>query len=304
VTPTSPTPANYAVPRHAATVLLLREGDAGVEILLTRRHENLAFMGGLWVFPGGTLSPTDLSSESQNLVPERSRAHCARLHDIHGRALTLEQCVGLGIAACRETFEETGLLLATTDEELHWEDDRVVVVQEHRRAIVSHPERFAVLLKEHGLQLQVDRLLYWAHWITPSNAPRRFDTRFFAAAVPSGQVARIDTVEASDHAWMRPGDALEASERGRMPVSQPTLFNLMELDDCLRTHRSLDEFLRRECARTIVPVLPKMLREGKTTMLLPWDPEYAQAPGEGAPAGIEYPSRLRSLPPRLVFANI
>jgi 8-oxo-dGTP pyrophosphatase MutT (NUDIX family) len=285
-------------------VLLLREGASGVEVLLTRRHENLAFMGGLWVFPGGTLSAADVSEDSLSLVPGHSRVHCPRLHDMHGNALSPEQCVGLGIAACRETFEETGLLLATTEEEVHWEDDRVAVIQEHRRAIVSHPERFAALLKQHGLRLQVDRLLYWAHWITPSNAPRRFDTRFFAAAVPGGQVARIDTIEASDHAWMRPGDALEASERGRMPVSQPTLFNLMELENCLRVHRSLDAFLQGERTRTIVPVLPKMLREGKTTMLLPWDPEYAQAPGEGAPRDIDYPSRLRSLPPRLVFTNI
>ena len=301
MTATAAPPPNYAVPRHAATVLLLREGVDGVEILLTRRHENLAFMGGLWVFPGGTLSPADLSGESMSRVPERSRGLCARLHDLHGRPLPDEQCVGLGIAACRETFEETGLLLATTEQELHWEDDRLADLQDKRRGIVSHPEQFAALLREHGLHLQVDRLLYWAHWITPSNAPRRFDTRFFAAAVPAGQVARIDAVEASDHAWMRPEVAIDAAEAGRMPVSQPTLFNLMELRDSLTLHGSLSAMLEAEHRREIAPVLPKMLRDGQTVMMLPWDPDYQSAPGEGAPEGMAYPARLRALPPRLIF---
>jgi 8-oxo-dGTP pyrophosphatase MutT (NUDIX family) len=294
-------PSTYAIPRHAATVLLLREGDDGVEILLTRRHENLAFMGGLWVFPGGTLSPADMSPDSMARIPDRAREHCARLHDLQGRALSIEQCVGLGIAACRETFEETGLLLATTEQELHWADDRLAGVQDKRRDIVSHPELFARLLSEERLQLQLDRLVYWAHWITPSNAPRRFDTRFFAAAVPRGQIARMDTNEASDHAWMRPSLVIEAAQAGRMPVSQPTLFNLMELHDSLRVHGSLQALLDGECERQIAPVLPKMLRDGPTIMLLPWDPDYATSPGEGAPSGIAYPERLRSLPARLVF---
>jgi 8-oxo-dGTP pyrophosphatase MutT (NUDIX family) len=301
VTVTAAPPSTYAVPRHAATVLLLRESGEGVEILLTRRHENLSFMGGLWVFPGGTLSPADLSSDSMSRVPERSRGLCARLHDLQGRPLSEEYCVGLGIAACRETFEETGLLLATTEQELHWEDDRLADVQDKRRGIVSHPEQFAALLNEQGLHLQTDRLLYWAHWITPSNAPRRFDTRFFAAAVPRGQVARIDAVEASDHAWLQPETVIEAAQDGRMPVSQPTLFNLMELRNSLREHGSLSALLEGETRREIFPVLPKMLRDAQTVMLLPWDPDYADAPGEGAPVGIAYPERLRALPARMVF---
>ena len=297
---TTPTPS-YAVPRHAATVLLLRESAAGVEVLLTRRHENLAFMGGLWVFPGGTLSPADLSSDSMARIPSRARERCARLHDIRGQPLPKDHCVGLCIAACRETFEETGLLLATTEQELHWEDDRLAHVQDRRRAIVSHPEQFATLLQEQGLQLQIDRLVYWAHWVTPSNAPRRFDTRFFVAAVPPGQTACIDTVETSDHAWMRPADVIEAAVQGRLPVSQPTQFNLMELQTSLDTHGSLPALLAAERDRDIAPVLPKMLREAHTVMMLPWDPDYASAPGEGAPPGIAYPARLRALPARMVF---
>ena len=102
------------------------------------------------------------------------------------------------------------------------------------------------LLTDAQLLLDVDRLLYWAHWITPSNAPRRFDTRFFAIVVPAEQTAAIDTIEAVDHAWMTPAALLAAAARGEMPVSQPTLYNLMELDNSLREHGALAAMLRAE----------------------------------------------------------
>ena len=176
MTATGSTTPNYAVPRHAATVLLLREGDAGVEILLTRRHENLAFMGGLWVFPGGTLSPADVSAASMSRIPERSREHCARLRDIHGRPLPLEQCVGLGIAACRETFEETGLLIGS----------RTTAAP---KAPAGPWAEFAGQL----VQPDLAKIHFIARAITPPRRPRRYDTRFFTADI-SAVAHRVEGV--------------------------------------------------------------------------------------------------------------
>lgn len=288
-------------PRHAATVMLLREARSTVEVLVIRRHENLAFMGGMWVFPGGALAAADMSASALACIPEESKTRCTQLRGLQGGALERTQCLGLAVAAYRETFEETGVLLATDAAGDHCGDDLLNRVQAQRRAIVSHPEQFAALLHQEHLLLDVDRLLYWAHWITPSNAPRRFDTRFFAIVVPPEQTAAIDTIEAVEHTWMTPAALLAAAELREMPISQPTLYNLMELDSSLRTHGSLAAMLKAEANRTIAPIMPRMIREAQTVMVLPWDPGYSELPGEGVPQGIEYPQRLRELPSRLVF---
>lgn len=285
--------------RHAATVILLRESAAGAEVLVTQRHENLAFMGGMWVFPGGVLSPADMTADALALIPPLARERCARFTSLQGSALTPEECMGLAVAAYRETFEETGVLLATTADGMHCGDDLWNRLQSQRRAVAATPALFIELLRTEQLHLDIERLVYWAHWITPSNAPRRFDTRFFLAAAPASQTACIDTIEAVDHAWLTPRAILEAAERGSMPVSQPTMYNLMELDASLRAHSSLAAMLEAERTRPIAPILPKVRRDDGLLIVLPWDAEYASMPGEGAPSGLEYPARLRALPSRL-----
>lgn len=279
--------------------MLLREVDATVEVLVIRRHENLAFMGGLWVFPGGTLSPADTSDRALALVPAQSQARCAQFSDLNGTPLQQRQCLGLAVAAYRETFEETGVLLATSADGLHCADDLLVRIQEQRSAIVSQPELFATLLEDERLLLDVDRLTYWAHWVTPSHAPRRFDTRFFVIPVPPRQTAAIDTIEAVDHAWLSPAAIIAASTARTMPVSQPTLYNLMQLDASLREHSSLGALLSHVAQQRIMPVLPKMIRDVETTMVLPWDPQYPQLAGEGAPPHLQYPRTLLNLPSRM-----
>lgn len=290
--------------RPAATVLLVREVRASVEVLIIRRHENLAFMGGLWVFPGGTLSPTDTSDRALARVPAQSQARCAQFADLHGAPLQQRQCLGLAVAAYRETFEETGILMATTVEGAHCTDELLARAQERRRAIVSQPELFATLLEEEELLLDVDRLTYWAHWITPSYAPRRFDTRFFIARVPHEQTATIDTVETVDQAWMSAAAIIQAADTHKMPVSQPTLYNLMQLDAGLRERGSLDALLSSVARQRIAPVLPKMIRGSETTMVLPWDPQYSQLDGEGAPPHLEYPHALLALPSRMTMKKL
>jgi 8-oxo-dGTP pyrophosphatase MutT (NUDIX family) len=288
-----------SIPRPSATVMLLRERRGDVEVLVIRRHENLAFMGGLWVFPGGALTASDMSRESLERIPDASKARCARFADLHGNPLDTNQCLGLAVAAYRETFEETGVLLARAEQADHCADEVLVRMQEHRRTIVSQPERFAALLRQENLLLDVDRLVYWAHWITPSVVPRRFDTRFFLATVPAEQTATIDAVEAVEHAWMSPSALIDAAASNAMPVSQPTLCNLWELDASLKEHGSLHALFSAATQRHIAPVLPKLIRAEHTVMVLPWDPDYRNITGDSVPTHVDYSHALKVLPSRM-----
>ena len=288
------------VPRPAATVLLLREGRDSIEVLLIRRHEKLAFMGGMWVFPGGSVCAADASPAALARIPSTSQTGCARLDTLHGEPVDAKECLALTVAACRETYEETGVLLASDAAGRHCDNDLAARLQERRRAIASQPELFAELLQAEDLFLRVERLVYWAHWITPSIVPRRFDTRFYLAPVPSDQRAVIDSTETIDHAWMSPAAIVAAALTGDMPVSHPTLYNLMELDASLQQHSSLQELLIAESQRSVVAILPKMVHEEQTAMVLPWDPFYRNFVGESVPEHLEYPARLRALPPRMI----
>jgi 8-oxo-dGTP pyrophosphatase MutT (NUDIX family) len=294
--PTSPQPA---IPRHAASVLLLREQQGTIEVLLTRRHENLAFMGGLWVFPGGTLCAADTSTLSLALIPESARVDCHRLRDLDNNALPTDTCLGLAIAAARETFEETGILLATTAKGHHCESERLARLHDRQRAIVSQPELFATSLQEEDLQLDVRRLIYWSHWITPSVVPKRFDTRFYLAALPPEQVATVDNIEATELCWMTPAAVIAAAHDGTMTLSRPTLYNLMELDASVRQHVSLNAILAAEAHRDIAPVLPK-IRKAERMIVMPWDSEYHMLIGDGVSQTITFPRRFHSLPSRTI----
>src|SRR5690606_13796156 len=121
----------------------------------TRRHENMAFMGGLWVFPGGTLCPADLSAEALQLIPEPARSQCHRMRDLDGNTVPDATCRALAIAAIRETFEESGVLLATTADGHHCDDERLTRLRLRRSAIVSQPQLFATSLQEEHLHLDV-----------------------------------------------------------------------------------------------------------------------------------------------------
>lgn len=280
--------------------MLLREGRDGVEVLAIRRHEKLAFMGGMWVFPGGSVCAADTSADALARIPEASQSGCARLATLQGEPIDGRTCLALAVAACRETFEETGVLLASDAAGNQSGGSLAARLQDRRRVIASQPELFAELLRAENLFLRVERLIYWAHWITPSVVPRRFDTRFFIAAVPSDQSAVIDSTETVDHAWMSPAALIAAAHAGGMPVSHPTLYNLMELDSSLQQHGSLQGLLTAEAKRDVVGILPKMVHEEQTAMVLPWDPFYRNFAGESVPEHLEYPPRLRSLPPRMI----
>jgi 8-oxo-dGTP pyrophosphatase MutT (NUDIX family) len=187
------------------------------------------------------------------------------------------------VAAIRETFEESGILLARR----RGQEDLLGVGQieelsEYRLDLQSGNLRFREIVERFDLELSADRLAVHAHWITPELAPRRFDTVFFTALAPHGQLAQHDGVETTDHTWIRPEDALEQMTTRQRRIILPTAMNLRTLCGFGRA----DEALEASRLRPVVPVLPALVeRDGKRILVIPEEAGYpiCEAPVEEGP---------------------
>ncbi|HET6908270.1 MAG TPA: NUDIX hydrolase [Mycobacteriales bacterium] len=253
-------------PKHAATVILLRDAADGMQSYLLRRTRTMAFAAGMYVFPGGSVDPRDEALADDHWAGPPPAAWAGLLSA--DEALTK----ALVCAAVRETFEESGVLLAgagpddvvadTTGDE--WESDRV--------ALVDRSLSFAAMLDRRGLVLRADLLRPWAHWITPEFEPKRYDTRFFVAALPAGQRTRDVGGEADKVAWVRPREALDAADKGEMGMLPPTAFTLSEV----ASYDDVAAVLAAGSARDIKPVLPKLVvgDDEEARLLLPHDEAY------------------------------
>jgi 8-oxo-dGTP pyrophosphatase MutT (NUDIX family) len=204
--------------------MLVRPGAAGVEVFTFRRIPRLAFAAGMLVFPGGAVDPRDADPAVPWAGPPPSEFVAALSADENlARAVV--------VAAVRETFEECGVLLAgpaggdPLARTLVGEDDW----DAHRNDLVEGSVGLAEVLRRHGLVLRADLLRPWAHWITPVGEPRRFDTRFFAAALPAGQQAHDLGGEGERAAWLPPAEALARHAAGDLPMLPPTVVTLEEL---------------------------------------------------------------------------
>jgi 8-oxo-dGTP pyrophosphatase MutT (NUDIX family) len=154
------------------------------------------------------------------------------------------------------------------------------------------------LEEEAGVRVAAEALVPFAHWITPSAEPKRFDARFFLGALPAGATARHDTVETVDHLWARPAEVLERHRRGELKLPPPTIRNLEDL----APHASVAAALAWARARPVAAILPKLVPLGQTlAIVLPWDPEYPALPGEGQPVEAAHP--VASGPSRFVLAD-
>jgi 8-oxo-dGTP pyrophosphatase MutT (NUDIX family) len=242
--------------RDAATVVLVRDGAEGPEVYLLRRHARMAFAPGQAVFPGGGVDPRDREVEVSWAGPPAAE-WAVRLRCDGPTAR------GLICAAVRETFEESGVLLAgdaadtvvadTTGAE--WEADRL--------ALESREQSLADLLRRRGLVLRSDLLGAWAHWITPGFEPRRYDTRFFVAVLPAGQRTRDVSSESDAVAWMRPLDALDAVRDGRLAMMPPTEQTCVEIAEL----GCAADALPAAAARALVTVEPRLVVEGDDVWL-------------------------------------
>lgn len=296
---------------HAATVLLLREDDAGLQVLLTKRAASLSFMGGLWVFPGGRMEASDLAPElaarldQAAIADTGSRMLCFDA-EAAAESIDADTARGLLIAACRETFEESGVLLARPRSGGHWGDERLARVAARRAATATDAAEFARMLVEEDLLLDIERLVYWSHWITPAFESRRFDTRFFALTVPPDQEASVDRGELTHHAWLAEVDIRRHLASGEMKMAPPTRATLQDLWSSHRRHGGLAAMLEAERTRIVPPVLPKRAEAGtaEVEIVLPWDEQYEQMPGEGCRTLASYPDYLTAMPSRMRFPRL
>lgn len=277
--------------RQAATVLLLRESAGALEVLMMRRAAAVAFMGGLWVFPGGRMEPDDHSPRALARIPGDALRPCSgRLYSLEGEQLPADLALGLHVAACRETFEEAGVLLARDAGGRPCDPALVDSLQSRRAADDAEPTAFVGMLEQHDLFLDIAPLVYWSHWVTPSLEPKRYDTRFFVVPVPEGQVAQADFSELTEHAWINPATAAEALERGEIAVPPPTLLTLEDLRDSYAVHGSLHAMLAAESRRATPAVLPRIeVLEDEYRVVMPWDLRYGQVSGEACPVTQGFP---------------
>ncbi|MDX6248971.1 MAG: hypothetical protein QOF10_2331 [Kribbellaceae bacterium] len=245
-----------AEPRPASTVILLRDTATGPEVYLLRRQQSMAFAAGMTVFPGGRVDPTDSSIADSWSGPPPSefgdRLGCSA-----------DAAAAYVAAAVRETFEESGVLLAgpsdgsvvadTTGDD--WEADRV--------ALEARTLGFADFLHRRGLVLRADLLGAWAHWITPEFEPRRYDTAFFVAALPAGQVTRDVTSESDQVAWLHPASAVQAVEAGDVLMLPPTYLCCRDLIP----YDAVADVLAASTEREIRPILPTVRVENDLAYL-------------------------------------
>jgi 8-oxo-dGTP pyrophosphatase MutT (NUDIX family) len=243
--------AEAAKARPASTILLLRDsggpdGKGEIEVFMMVRHYEIDFNSGALVFPGGSVDAGD--------------------HDIAGRPEFRAggegldgEALGFRIAAIRETFEESGILLARLRGSSTLVDARRAgeIEAANRAALCEGKTTFLTILTDNGLLPALDALVPYAHWITPEGMPKRFDTWFFLAAAPPEQAGAHDGMESTDSIWVSPREALAGGESGRFKLPFPTTRNLIKLGKHRTVKAALDE-ARGKPIVTVMPVMTKL----------------------------------------------
>ena len=234
-----------AVPRPASTMLLLRDGPAGMQVFMVVRHHQIDFASGALVFPGGSVDKGD------NEIIADSTLYSG------GEGMDAGE-LSFRIAAIRETFEESGILLARPKGSKALIDAKHAgeIETAHRAALCESKTTFLKVLTENNLLLALDELVPYAHWITPEGMPKRFDTWFFLAAAPPDQLGAHDGKESTDSIWVSPRDALEGGETGRFKLPFPTTRNLIKLGKQDSVKAALDDSRGKKIV-TVTPVMTK-----------------------------------------------
>ena len=215
--------APEAKPRPAATIVLLRDSAQGPEVFMLRRALEQKFIAGAYVFPGGKLDDGDADPRmARRVVGLTEQQANARLGLAEGG-------LAYWIAAARECFEESGILIAVDAAGRTVDAARAKALGELRKPLHAGELGFAELLEREDLYVPARDIAWFAHWITPKTRVRRFDTRFFVAVAPHGQEGSHDQSETIDHAWVRPAEALERGKRGEIELVFATRTTLGDL---------------------------------------------------------------------------
>lgn len=226
-------------PAPSASLILLRDGAAGPEVLLLARPAAARAFAGVLVFPGGKLATDDHDPAMIGLC--------------HGAEPLGDDERIHRIAAVRETFEECGVLLARSgDGDALIGGDRARTLTGYRRSLDRSEIGIAEFCRTERLALALDRLIPFARWITPPSRPPCFDTRFYLAVAPLGQQAEHDGAEVLDSLWLPPAKAVARAERGELNLVFPTWMNLLRLMDA----RSIAEVLEKANRVPVVPICP------------------------------------------------
>jgi 8-oxo-dGTP pyrophosphatase MutT (NUDIX family) len=234
-----------AAVRPASTMLLLRDGEAGMEVFMVVRHHQIDFASGALVFPGGSIDADDH-------VVAASPALLSGSDGLDAAALAFR------VGAARETFEECGILLARENgsEQLVSAARADKVAAAHRTALNEGKTTFSQILIAEGLVLALDLLVPYAHWITPVGMPKRFDTHFYLAVAPADQVGAHDGSESVDSVWVRPAAAVEGAKTGKFKLVFATERNLIKL----ARYASIADTIAHARKEPVVTVLPEVVR--------------------------------------------
>ena len=271
-------------PRDAASVVMLRDGAAGLEVLLLRRHTDSAVLGGAYVFPGGKVDAADSSAD---MLARLDRAPSELQPRLGEPGLSPEQAAAFYVAAAREAAEESGVLF------LQVGADEIATRSADTCARLRAGEPFAALLAEAQARLDTDALAPWSRWITPrrpSVMNKRFDTRFFLAAVPPLQEARHDDFEVTEARWLTPRAALRQYQAHEIDLAPPQIVGLLHL----LQYRDVAHAMQDARSRPPPLIVPEPVETGDTRVLCYPGDEHHPVPTRAMPEPV---------PTRVVWRN-
>ncbi|HEX3840186.1 MAG TPA: hypothetical protein VHU85_05285 [Acidimicrobiales bacterium] len=277
--------------RDAATVMLVRDAvdddnEPAIEVCMLRRNLASEFVAGVYVFPGGAVDPEDYGEDIEALCPGRTDAEASAKLGIGSGGLAF------WVAALRECFEEAGVLVAFRPADDGNDKERPLDTTDpealarfvtYRDALNAGTTRLLDVCRSEGLALDVGSMHYVSHWITPELAPRRYDTRFFITAAPSGQVARHDDGETIASLWIRPGEALRRFQAGEIELLPPTIENLRTLGRFQTTGEAMAWAEQVTDVTAMLPIV--LIEDGQVLVLRPGDEGYEEAAEAKTAAG-------------------
>ena len=251
-------------PSDSATVIVARDGANGIELFMLERHIRSDFVGGAYVFPGGKVDPSDCDQTLEDFIDGPPAAEAAAL--VEARP---DVALGFHLCAIRETFEEAGVLLARDARSGNVVrldgDDRERFV-DARRALNERTTTLLDVARSLQIRYALDLMYYFSRWITPVGLHRRYDARFFLAALPDGQTPVHDALETTSSLWVRPEDALARARAGELMVIFPTRKTLEEM----ARFGTVGDAIASTARKDIRAILPEVvLHEGVPRVQLP-----------------------------------
>ena len=249
--------------------MIVRDSDIGVQVFMMKRSLRSSF-GGIWVFPGGILEDQDQDIAKKNYFSGINEKKAKAILNYDQESLTY------WIASLRETFEETGALIANRDNNSFFTptEDEAINLERLRSDLNNGKISFISILKQLNLKIALERLIYISHWITPDVETKRYTTRFFLTSLNEEVTMTHDDLEGTDSKWIGINEALEAHKAGRISLIMPTIKNL----ESISSYKNTQEMISAKNAikaKDIPAIEPKFFKEnGQWKGLLPGEYGY------------------------------